>query len=168
MEEALTGPATHAVTQPMRDLAAAVRRCPRRRFNRLSAGVGLAAALLAACAGTPPALPMAAFRVETSGWEPGGEFCRDFRLSDAQAAWFFGRAREVSMADLHASFENLPCWVRGSAAGPGGAWRWEIRAGGTAKLVTPEGDVRLYGCKRCDEVLRGDEEPPAPHGVKRR
>jgi hypothetical protein len=32
-------------------------------------------------------------------------------------------------------------------------WRWEIRAGGTATLETPAGDIELRACTGCEAVL---------------
>lgn len=100
------------------------------------------------------------FRVLSRGQDDGGDFCRDFSLTPAQAAWFFGRSKVLTAAQQHDRFDHLPCWVRGTAAGGGGTWQWEVRAGGTARLVAPGGAVRLLGCDDCDAVLRGQEDPP--------
>ncbi|NJD05990.1 MAG: hypothetical protein FIA97_05775 [Methylococcaceae bacterium] len=98
--------------------------------------------------------------MEAAGSEADGEFCRGFHLSGEQARWFFQRAQRVDAQALHDRFDHLPCWVRGVAEGDGGAWHWEIRAGGTARLIAPEGAVTLLGCSDCEAVLRGDERPP--------
>lgn len=120
----------------------------------------LVAVTVTSCASASGMHPLNAFRVEGSGWDAGGEFCRGFHLSEEQARWFFQRAQRVDAQALHDRFDHLPCWVRGVAEGDGVAWHWEIRAGGTARLIAPDGAVTLLGCSDCEAVLRGDEQPP--------
>jgi len=119
------------------------------------------AVLAVAWAGPRGSGNLANFRVEAAGSDAGGEFCRRFRLSGEQAQSFFQRAQRVDARVLHDSFDRLPCWVRGVAEGEGGAWHWEVRAGGTARLIAPDGAVSLLGCSDCEAVLRGDERPSA-------
>ena len=89
------------------------------------------------------------------GFEAGGEFCSDFKLTPSQIQWFFRRARIMDADKLFDRFNELPCWIRGKAKVRGSAWRWEIRAGGTASLTQPDGSVQLLGCGSCDAVLGG-------------
>ncbi len=97
----------------------------------------------------------AEYQVTGAGFDAGGEFCADFRLTAAQARWFFRRAHVLDAMAQHRDYAHLPCWVRGTSRGPGGIWRWEIRAGGTATRVAPDGTAYLLGCTTCDAVLGG-------------
>jgi hypothetical protein len=63
--------------------------------------------------------------------------------------------------ELHDRYELLPCWVRGTAHDASGEWRWEVRAGGTARLEAPGGDVTTLACDRCDELF-GGTKPGGP------
>lgn len=116
----------------------------------------LAASLLAlaGCA-TPP--PMGAaldeVRIDSRGFEAGGDFCADFALTAAQARYFLARSVVVSARQQHDGWDVLPCYVRGTARSASGVWHWEIRAGGTATLETPAGDTELRGCSDCEAVL---------------
>jgi hypothetical protein len=96
---------------------------------------------------------LADFRVTSRGQDSGGDSCRDFSLTAAQARWFFGRAKALTATQEHDSFDHLPCWVRGTARGMDGTWQWEVRAGGTARLVAPDGKVKILGCSNCNAVL---------------
>ena len=89
------------------------------------------------------------------GFDAGGEFCRDFKLTSAQAQWFFRRAHFMGADVLYQRLNELPCWVKGNARVGGSTLQWEIRAGGTASLTQPDGSVRLLGCETCDAVLGG-------------
>jgi hypothetical protein len=111
------------------------------------------ALLAAACAGAgaPPPAGLANARVAVleHGADSAGAFCSDFRLSPAQAKSFLQRAEALEPAALHDRFEHLPCWVRGTAEWGSQTWRWEIRAGGTGRLVAPDGSVSMIGCEAC-------------------
>jgi hypothetical protein len=75
-------------------------------------------------------------------------FCSDFNLTSAAAQRFFARAKMSDAATLHAQFEILPCWVRGTARTEGQPVSWEIRAGGTATVSWP-GHTTLLSCQEC-------------------
>jgi len=122
--------------------------------------IGLTLCLLGGCAESSTGENLSDFRVISRGQDGGGDFCSDFRITAAQAAWLFERATIVTAAQQHDRFNYLPCWVRGTVQGGGGTWQWEVRAGGTARLVAPDGAVRLLGCDDCEDLLRGNEEPP--------
>ena len=138
----------------------------RRRVGRLEASVTsrpripaaaflVAALSVSACAAPPAAPAFDDLRVEASGHDDGGEFCADFALTPAQARMFLARAVAVDAMTLHDRYDRLPCWVRGTAHDARGLWHWEIRAGGTARLESPAGDVTLRACDACDELLGG-------------
>jgi len=57
------------------------------------------------------------------------------------------------MLQQREGWDVLPCYVRGTARSASGLWRWEIRAGGTATLETPAGDIELRACTGCEAVL---------------
>ena len=96
------------------------------------------------------------------GFDAGGEFCSDFKLTPVQTQWFFRRARIMGADTLFERFNELPCWVRGNAKVRGSTWQWEVRAGGTATLTQPDGSVQLLGCGSCDAVLGGSAMRHAP------
>ena len=109
---------------------------------------------LAGCASEPlPAVALDEVRIDSRGFESGGDFCADFTLTAAQARYFLARSVVVSARQQHDTWEVLPCYVRGTARSASGVWHWEIRAGGTATLETPAGDTELRGCSDCDAVL---------------
>jgi len=109
---------------------------------------------LAGCAAAPP--PVAALdevRIDSRGFEAGGDACADFTLTAAQARYFLARSSVVTARQQREGWDNLPCYVRGTARSASGVWRWEIRAGGTATLETPAGDTELRACDDCEAVL---------------
>jgi hypothetical protein len=119
--------------------------------------------LSAGCAGHiwwPDSL--ADFRVTSHGQDRGGDFCADFRLEPAQARWFFGRAKVQSVTSQRDRLNQLPCWVRGTARGADGTWRWEIRAGGNARLIAPDGGEQILACSNCRAVLPEWKPRPLP------
>ena len=119
---------------------------------KLSAAV--AALILAGCASAPqPGAALDEVRVDSRGADPGGGACGDFALTAAQARYFLARAVVVTDRQLHDGWSVLPCYVRGTARSASGVWRWEIRAGGTATLETPAGDMELRACTGCEVVL---------------
>jgi hypothetical protein len=121
----------------------------------------LVVALLSGCgtSGFNPSL--SDFDVISHGADPGGDFCRDFNLTAADAKGFFAKAEVVDAMQLHDRFNHLPCWVRGTAHDARGTWQWEVRAGGTAWLSGPAGTTVLLACSTCEEFLTGNEEPPS-------
>jgi len=130
-----------------------------RAARGLFAGATLAAAAsLVACAAPSAATAPRSFdelQVTSRGQDDGGAFCADFALTPSQARTFLARAVAVDAMTLHDRYDLLPCWVRGTARDARGSWRWEIRAGGTARLESPTGDVVLLACDGCDELLGG-------------
>ena len=109
---------------------------------------------LAGCASAPqPGAALDEVRVDSRGADPGGGACGDFALTAAQARYFLARSVVVSERRLHDGWDVLPCYVRGTARSSTGVWRWEIRAGGTATLETPAGDMELRACTGCEVVL---------------
>lgn len=122
-------------------------------------------ALVSGSGSAAPAIPHAQnklvnIQVLSHGYDEGGEFCKDFRLTPKQVEWFFSRAKTLDAQLLHDQFDILPCWVRGIAQSSQGASQWEIRAGGTARIVSENGSVALLGCDKCDAVLMGEETLP--------
>lgn len=69
-----------------------------------------------------------------------GEFCKEFKLSVAQAKAFLSRAAIVTQREIHDYYDSLPCFVRGSANFHGYPATWEIRAGGTGSITLMGGD----------------------------
>ena len=112
------------------------------------------ALFLAGCSSEPLAgAALDEVRIETRGADAGGEACADFSLTAAQARYFLARSVVVTASQQRAGWDVLPCYVRGTARSASGVWRWEIRAGGTATLETPAGDMELRACTGCEVVL---------------
>lgn len=128
---------------------------------RLLVAAVVLAAQAAGCAAAPGAPTFDDVRVGARGQDDGGAFCADFALTPAQARTFFARAAPIAPMELHDRYELLPCWVRGTARNAAGEWHWEVRAGGTARLEAPDGEVMLLACDRCDELL-GGAKPDKP------
>ena len=110
--------------------------------------------ILAGCASAPvPGAALDEVRIETRGFDGGGDACSDFALSAAQARYFLARSVVVTASQQRDGWQVSPCYVRGTARSASGLWRWEIRAGGTATLETPAGDAELRACTGCEIVL---------------
>jgi hypothetical protein len=111
---------------------------------------------LASCSSIPkePA-SLDKFYVTETGFENGGEFCSDFSMSAEDVSAFFSRAEIIDHARLHANFDYLPCYIRGRAMLGGSNVTWEIRAGGTGKLLMLDGQASLYGCSTCNDLFGG-------------
>jgi len=122
--------------------------------RHLFLAASLLALALAGCGSAPPVgAALDEVRIDSRGFEAGGDACADFALTAAQARYFLARSVVVTARQQHAGWDILPCYVRGTARSATGVWRWEIRAGGTATLETPAGDTELRGCNDCDAVL---------------
>jgi hypothetical protein len=133
-------------------------------MQRLSTALAASSLILAGCASA--SLPGAALdevRIESRGIDAGGDTCADFSLTSAQARYFLARSVVVTANQQREGWDVLPCWVRGTARSASGVWRWEIRAGGTATLETPAGDMELRACTGCEVVLgRAAGKPRRP------
>jgi hypothetical protein len=66
-------------------------------------------------------------------------FCKDFSLTDEQAALFFSKAKIISSEETH-FYMWFPCWVRGKAEIDRKPISWKIRAGGTA-IIESDGQL---------------------------
>jgi hypothetical protein len=133
-------------------------------MQRLSTALAASSLILAGCVSA--SLPGAALdevRIESRGIDAGGDTCADFSLTSAQARYFLARSVVVTANQQREGWDVLPCWVRGTARSASGVWRWEIRAGGTATLETPAGDMELRACTGCEVVLgRAGGKPRRP------
>jgi hypothetical protein len=89
------------------------------------------------------------------GTDPGNaSICESFRLTDAQAKVFFAKASAITAEQVHDNYDVLPCWVEGTTTKGADKQVWKIRAGGTAEVTAPNGDVTYLGCKTCDDILQ--------------
>jgi hypothetical protein len=59
--------------------------------------------------------------------------CKDFSLTDEQAALFFSKVKIISSEETH-FYMWFPCWVQGRAELDKKPISWKIRAGGTAVI----------------------------------
>ena len=73
--------------------------------------------------------------------------CRDFKLTNIEASQFLAKAKVISSHELHYEYSWAPFYVRGTATVSGQPVRWEIRAGGTAKIIFPDGTETLLADK---------------------
>ena len=110
--------------------------------------------LLSACSHTaaPPTLEDPV--VTRIGFDQGGAFCHDFKLTNEQVSLFFKKALPMTAAKIHDQFNILPCYVRGHGHFQDTNAVWEIRAGGTGQISTGNGLTVLYGCPDCNHLLR--------------
>ena len=133
-------------------------------MQRLPPALAATLLILAGCASEPLAgAALDEVRIETRGADAGGDSCADFSLTAAQARYFLARSVVVTASQQRAGWDVLPCYVRGTARSASGVWRWEIRAGGTATLETPAGDMELRACTGCEVVLgRPGGKSPRP------
>lgn len=79
-------------------------------------------------------------------------FCSLFRLNDDQAREFLSRSREIEMQEMHDNYDYLSCYVAGSLEYNKITCSWEIRGGGTAKVICPDTGYLLV-CDECDHLL---------------
>jgi hypothetical protein len=99
--------------------------------------------------------PAAVVRVTGHGVDEGNaSICEDFRLTDAQAEQFFANAVAATPEQIHDDYDVLPCWVQGTTGQGTAQTTWKIRAGGTAEVTAPDGNVSYFGCKTCDDILQ--------------
>jgi len=93
-------------------------------------------------------------RVKEVGADAESEFCRDFKLSDAQVKSYFERAEEISFKQQHDEFDYLPCYVKGTLQRQGEQCEFIIRAGTTAEVVCKNNLQIFYGCNTCDDTFQ--------------
>src|SRR5690349_3102989 len=81
----------------------------------------------AGCTESAEVAQLTEIKVTERGADPGGEFCSDFGLDEAQARDFFKRAVTIDAGKLH-ELDTLPCYVRGTAQLQGKPATWLVRA----------------------------------------
>ena len=74
---------------------------------------------------------------------PMTEACVNFSLSVPQVTAYFATAIVIGPFEEHDHYAWAPCYVRGTAVVKGRRATWEVRAGGTARVVFPNGEVVL-------------------------
>jgi len=113
-------------------------------MTKLPAYFLLSTALLLPTVGwAGPIGPVSKIVVTKRGFDPKGEACASFSLTDRQIRRFFARAVVISAAQEHDNFEHGPCWVRGTLETRYDTWRWEIRNMGTGRITATNGDAFL-------------------------
>ena len=130
--------------------AAPQRQWPSRPRQR--ALVAVALACLAALVATPSQAqavgPVSQLVVTQTGQGPADHGCASFRLSAKQAQAFFKRAVLITERQNHDHFDRGPCTVSGSFKTRFDTWQWEIRNGGTAAIMSSNGDSFLLADPR--------------------
>ena len=76
------------------------------------------------------------------------EACSSFTLDRKQVLAYFKTAIVIDAFEEHDHYAWAPCWVRGTALVKKQKVRWEIRAGLTARIVFPNGEVVLLADPR--------------------
>lgn len=92
--------------------------------------------------------------------EKKDSFCADFKLTQAQAAAFFNRGKEIDATTMHDNYDWLNCYVEGKLNNKTLGLEnctYSIQAGGTANIVCAEGKAYLWACDSCDDLLRGSD-----------
>ena len=131
-------------------MPATQRPLPKRPGQR--ALVAVALACLAALVATPSQAqavgPVSQLVVTQTGQGPADHGCASFRLSAKQAQAFFQRAVLITERQNHDHFDRGPCTVSGSFKTRFDTWQWEIRNGGTAAIMSSNGDSFLLADPR--------------------
>jgi hypothetical protein len=116
-----------------------------------------AALLLPAASSAGPIGPVTKIVVTQRGFDPTGEMCASFSLTDRQIRAFFARAVVISAAQEHDNFNHGPCWVRGTLETRYDTWQWEIRNMGTGSVTATSGDIFLLGDPKQESSLADGE-----------
>ena len=125
-------------------------RAPKRQGTRTLVGLALLAlaALVAAPAQAQAVGPVSKLVVTQNGQGPADNGCASFRLSAKQAQAFFKRAVLITERQNHDHFDRGPCTVSGTFKTRFDSWEWEIRNGGTAAIMSSNGDSFLLADPR--------------------
>ena len=125
-------------------------RAPKRQGTRTLVGLALLAlaALVAAPAQAQAVGPVSKLVVTQNGQGPADSGCASFRLSAKQAQAFFKRAVLITERQNHDHFDRGPCTVSGTFKTRFDSWEWEIRNGGTAAIMSSNGDSFLLADPR--------------------
>ena len=125
-------------------------RAPKRLGTRVLSGFALLAlaALVAVPAHAQAVGPVSKLLVTQNGQGPADSGCASFRLSAKQAQAFFKRAVLITERQNHDHFDRGPCTVSGTFKTRFDSWEWEIRNGGTAAIMSSNGDSFLLADPR--------------------
>lgn len=93
-------------------------------------------------------------QVTDVGSDSDAQFCREFKLKDAEVASYFEKAEEVSFKRFHDELDYLPCFVKGTLQRQGYECEFIIRAGGTAEVFCSGNQQFFYGCTSCDGLFQ--------------
>lgn len=97
---------------------------------------------------------MSNIHVTEIGADGDAQFCREFKLKDAEVASYFEKAEEVSFKRFHDELDYLPCFVKGTLQRQGYECEFIIRAGGTAEVFCSGNQQFFYGCTSCDGLFQ--------------
>ena len=148
--QALTPPESKTLSSGSNWPATDQNRAPKRLGARaLSCFALLAlAALVATPAHAQAVGPVSKLLVTQNGQGPADSGCASFRLSAKQAQAFFKRAVLITERQNHDHFDRGPCTVSGTFKTRFDTWEWEIRNGGTAAIMSSNGDSFLLADPR--------------------
>lgn len=95
--------------------------------------------------GTGPAIT----EIRVDGPASGPRECNDFRLDETDIRFFWENAIVIAPQEWQQTYDVLPCDLGGSFVKDGEVYSWRINTGGSGRLTSPDGNVRLYGCEVC-------------------
>ena len=87
------------------------------------------------------------------GMDQGGEFCKDFTLTNNQVEQYFKQVEEVTFKQLHDHYDYLPCFVKGTLQRQTKVCEFSIRAGATAELNCSNDKQYFYVCTTCENFF---------------
>ena len=111
---------------------------------------------LMACSASLPTKPASGFsgiHIRDVGADQGGEFCKNFTLTNDQVDQYFRLAKEVTFKQLHDQYDYLPCFVKGTLLRQTQACEFSIRAGATAELNCHNDKQFFYVCTQCNNLF---------------
>jgi len=142
----------HLLPKPLAtgSAVADLQRAPKRLGTPALVGSALLtlAALVTAPAQAQAVGPVSKLAVTQNGQGPADSGCASFRLSAKQAQAFFKRAVLITERQNHDHFDRGPCTVSGTFKTRFDSWEWEIRNGGTAAIMSSNGDSFLLADPR--------------------
>ena len=92
-------------------------------------------------------------KVTSAGVDEKNSFCKNFNLTDKQAALFFERSHKITTKTMHDKYDYLPCYVKGTSSLKEMQCEWEVRAGGTAEVSCGKSNYML-ACNKCDALFK--------------
>jgi hypothetical protein len=81
--------------------------------------------------------------------------CSDFQLTKEQVLTYYRESRPSTEAEIHDSFNILPCYSSGSILIDGEQFQWIIRAGGVGEFFNEQKKILRVCEGRCCRLTKG-------------